>query len=58
MRAYKQPFGFYYFAIMLPLDVLAFIALAITSKTVWAAIGYVVAAIVCYAIWHWMVIGE
>ena len=58
MKAYKQPFGFYYFAVMLPLDVLAFIALAITSKTALAAIGYVVAAIVCYAIWHWMVIGE
>ena len=58
MRAYKQPFGFYYFAVMLPLDVLSFIALAITSKTVWGVIGSIAGAIVCYAIWHWMVIGE
>ena len=58
MKAYKQPFGFYYFAVMLPLDVLAFIIIAFSSKTVLGAIGSVIAAIVCYAIWHWMVIGE
>ena len=58
MKAYKQPFGYYYFAVMLPLDTLACIAMAITSKTVLAGLGFAAGAVVCFAIWYWMVVGD
>jgi hypothetical protein len=58
MKAYKQPFSFHYFAVMLPLDTLACIVFAATSKTVWAGLGFIALAIGCFSVWYWMLFAE
>ena len=58
MKAYKQPFGFYYFSVMLPLDALACIIFAVTSKTIWAGLGFAALAVGCLYVWYWMLFAE